>query len=332
MRWGLAIILTIATASWSSRSSASPSAKLVYVRSAGTEACPDEAELRRAVASRVGYDPFFPVAQKTVIAQVTRAANGYRARVQIVAEDGKVRGEREIATKGQDCGELVGAIALAISVALDDFDDAPAPPPDPPAPAVDPSPSPGPEKPPREDLPAKPPPAAAPPGAKDESRVDLAGLAGIGILGGTAPAAAVSGQIAATIGVGPLGLRIDARADAPSGSGLDPTGRLSTSSFVGLASVCVRGRVPFFCAGGGLGWISIATEGLANPRSDGAGIGVAALRAGVRIHFAQRFFLEPSALVGGNLVRHEVVVDGRVAYELPFFWGGASLLAGVDFL
>src|SRR5688500_224004 len=117
MRWGFAISLGIATALCASSSLASPSAKLVYVRGGGAETCPDEGELRRAVASRIGYDPFFPVAQKTVIAQVSKAPQGYRARVQIVAEDGTVRGERELGTKGQDCGERVGAIALAISVA-----------------------------------------------------------------------------------------------------------------------------------------------------------------------------------------------------------------------
>src|SRR5262245_35159385 len=106
---------------------ASPSAKLVYVRGTGAEACPGEAELRKDVATRLGYDPFFPVAQKTVVAQVSKVAGGYRGRVQIVADDGKLRGERELATKGQDCRELVHALALAVSVALDDLDEPPPP-------------------------------------------------------------------------------------------------------------------------------------------------------------------------------------------------------------
>lgn len=332
MRRGCAVGIMIATASWSMPSLASPSAKLVYVRGGGAERCPDEAELRRAVATRIGYDPFFPVAQKTVIAQVSKVPQGYRARVQIVAEDGTVRGERELGTKGQDCGELVGAIALAISVALDDLDEAPAPPADPPG-APPPSPPVGPSDVPRPperqpvggDFPTEPAPTTG-------ERVDLSAFAGIGVVTGTAPSVAASGQIGGTVGMGPLGLRIDARADAPSGMGLRPNGRLSTLSFVGLASACVRGKIPFFCAGGGVGWISSTTEGLAKPRSDGAAIGVAALRAGARIHATRSFFVEPSALVGANLVRHQVVVDGVVAYELPFVWGGASLLAGFDFL
>lgn len=328
MRRALAVSTMIATALCASRSLASPSAKLVYVRGPGTETCPDESELRRAVATRIGYDPFFPVAQKTVIAQVAKNAGGFRAHVQIVAEDGTVRGERELGTKGQDCGELVGAIALAISVALDDLDDPVAPPPPDPPPAAGPEAvTPVPLPPPR-DEPVKPPP----PPADEGPHVDFSGLAGVGVVTGTAPSVAASGQIAATLGLGPLGLRIDGRADAPSGTGLRPNGRLSTTSFVGLLSVCVRGKIPFFCAGGGPGFISTTTEGLANPRADGAAIGVVALRGGVRIHATRSFFVEPSILAGANLVRHDVVVDGQIAYELPFLWGGASLLAGFDFL
>lgn len=332
MKRGLAVSTMIATAVcslWSARAHASPSAKLVYVRSPGTETCPDETELRRAVATRIGYDPFFPVAQKTVIAQVSKNAGGFRARVQIVAEDGTVRGERELGTKGQDCNELVGAIALAISVALDDLDDpvAPPPPSDPPTATKSDPVTPVPLPPPREE--PKPPP---PPPVDEGPHVDFSGLVGGGVVTGTAPSVAASGQLAATLGLGPLGLRIDGRADAPSGTGLRPNGRLSTTSFVGLLSICVRGRIPFFCAGGGPGYLSSTTEGLASPRTDGAAIGVVAMRGGARIHATRSFFVEPSIVAGANLVRHDIIVDGQIAYELPFVWGGASIFAGFDFL
>jgi hypothetical protein len=32
--------------------------------------CPDEPALRKAVAARVGYDPFFPWAEQTVVVQI----------------------------------------------------------------------------------------------------------------------------------------------------------------------------------------------------------------------------------------------------------------------
>jgi hypothetical protein len=73
---------------------ASPSAKLTYARSSGAERCPDEADLRKAVAARLGYHPFFPSASTTVVAEITRAGRGFHGHVKILDEDGVVRGER----------------------------------------------------------------------------------------------------------------------------------------------------------------------------------------------------------------------------------------------
>ena len=87
------------------------------MRGPGAEACPGDAELRKAVATRIGYDSFFPAAQKTVIAQVARGGRGYSERVQIIGDDGNMRGERQLASKGDDCAELVSTMALAVSIA-----------------------------------------------------------------------------------------------------------------------------------------------------------------------------------------------------------------------
>src|SRR5262249_17972003 len=119
----LCAALGLAAGTFAARVEASPSAKLVYVRGAGAESCPGEAEMRSAVARRLGYDPFFPVAAKTVVTPLAHTAAGYRAHVQIVSEDGKVRGERDLAASGDDCAELLAALALAVSIAIDDLDD-----------------------------------------------------------------------------------------------------------------------------------------------------------------------------------------------------------------
>lgn len=327
---GVAVV--VAYIAFAKTAYASPSAKLVYVRGAGAETCPDESELRKAVAVRIGYDPFFPVAQKTVIAQVARSTKGYRAHVQIVAQDGTVRGERDLATTGDDCNELVGATALAISVALDDLDDpTEAPPPSEPAPTEPPpptSPASASASTPRDEPPRRPPPA---PPNEPATRTELSGAVGVGAVVGTAPSFAGSVNLAFALARGALALRLDGRGDAPSGTGLRPIGRLSTSSYVGIASICLRGSIPFACAGGGGGYFRSSTEGLAVPRSDGAIIAIAALRAGAIVRASKSVFVEPSVVLGANLVRHDVEVDGSKAYELPFLWGGASLLVGFDF-
>lgn len=86
-------------------------------------ACPDEEVLRKAVATRFGYDPFFPWAPKVVVVQIWRDRGHLRSRVQLVDERGIVRGTREIASDEQvSCASLFGATALAISIALDTLD------------------------------------------------------------------------------------------------------------------------------------------------------------------------------------------------------------------
>src|SRR5204863_2165770 len=96
-----------------------PSARLTYVRAVGAEQCVDEEGLRRAVAARLGYDPFFPWARVTVVAHVRKDVGAYRAEVTLVDEAGVSRGKREITSPGDDCAPLGAALALTISIALD---------------------------------------------------------------------------------------------------------------------------------------------------------------------------------------------------------------------
>src|SRR5262249_5238402 len=101
---------------------ATPTSKLTFVRGSGAESCPDELELRRAVARRVGYDPFFPWAERTVIAQIDPAGRkGFSAKIHVIDTKGVLLGERQLDAVA-DCHELVQSIALAISVAIDDLD------------------------------------------------------------------------------------------------------------------------------------------------------------------------------------------------------------------
>jgi hypothetical protein len=46
---------------------ATPSMRVVYQRGQSVEHCPDEAALRGAVEQRLGYDPFFPWADRTIV-------------------------------------------------------------------------------------------------------------------------------------------------------------------------------------------------------------------------------------------------------------------------
>ncbi len=311
---------------------ASPSAKLVYVRGTGTDVCPGEEDLRRAVATRIGYDPFFPAAQKTVIAQVTRTAGGYRGKVQIVGDDGKVWGERDLASKGDDCLELVSAMALAVSIALDDLDEATQAPPAPPA-----SPSssaPDEPAPPREVPRAEParevpaPPRSAP---AEGPHVELRASAGPIVSVGTAPAAAFGGSAAVSLGYGAVGARLGVRGELPSSGAVTPTGLVSTSTLLVTLSGCVRARVPFGCVGGGIGSFSSQTEGITRPASDSATLGVLLASAGADLALGRVLYLEPVIEGALNLTRHRVEIDGSRAFTLPIVAGTLGLHLGGHF-
>ena len=96
-----------------------PSSRFVYIRGPGTESCPDRNGAREAVKKRLGYDPFFPSADKTIIARVEREASKLRGEVELVDEHGTQVGRREFSAAQDECEQLVRAMALSISIAID---------------------------------------------------------------------------------------------------------------------------------------------------------------------------------------------------------------------
>ena len=111
--------LFVATAAYAAPASGSPSARLVYSRTAEASSCPPEPALRTAVAARFGYDPFFPWAKATIVVQISHLRAVYVARVQLLDEEGIALGTRELSSTQGECSEIFDATALAISIALD---------------------------------------------------------------------------------------------------------------------------------------------------------------------------------------------------------------------
>ncbi len=96
-----------------------PTSRLVYARGPGAEQCPDQPVLRDAVASRLGYDPFFPSSDKTIVARILRDEKGLHGQVELVDEHGVQVGLRELTAEAEQCEQLVRAMALSISIAID---------------------------------------------------------------------------------------------------------------------------------------------------------------------------------------------------------------------
>jgi len=114
-----ASLLFIAVASVSGRAGASQSAQLVYSRSPLARACPDEDGLRQSVARRLGYDPFVAVSSSTLVAELFGDGVQLRARVFLVQDGNVTGGTRELSSRAANCDELIAAVALAISIAID---------------------------------------------------------------------------------------------------------------------------------------------------------------------------------------------------------------------
>ncbi len=98
---------------------ASPQARLVYGRAEGAEVCPDENALRRAVAARIGYDPFFPTSARTVVVTIVARGGRFAAHVQLIDDEAHAQGARVLESSGRDCTSLFDTVALTVSIAID---------------------------------------------------------------------------------------------------------------------------------------------------------------------------------------------------------------------
>ena len=96
-----------------------PSSRLIYARGKGAESCRDEESIRKEVSARLGYDPFFVWAERTIVTQTERQERGFRATVQLLDDKGMVRGSRVLKSNASECTELVKSVALAISIGVD---------------------------------------------------------------------------------------------------------------------------------------------------------------------------------------------------------------------
>ena len=106
---------------------ARPTADFRYLRDEGALGCPNEAAVRAAISARLGYDPFEKGAPRTIRASIETLSDGFVARVELEGgPDGRM--QRELVTHGS-CSELVSAMALSISLAIDaeNAPNAPAP-------------------------------------------------------------------------------------------------------------------------------------------------------------------------------------------------------------
>jgi hypothetical protein len=155
---------------------------LSWVRDATAPGCPDAAAIETQVVARLGESPFARAPSQFIEAVVARPAGAFQVTIAMRGLDGRLIGNRTLASAAPDCGPIATAAALTIAILIDPeaLARAPAAPPPPPAPAA-------------------PPASPAAPPAGLSGRVTAAAAGGWGQL----PRAAVGLGLGATVDVTP---------------------------------------------------------------------------------------------------------------------------------
>ena len=308
------------------QASASPTARLVYVRGEGADSCPDEPEMRRAVAIRLGYDPFRPLASTTLTAEIRRENGAFRGRVKLVDDAGVERGARELESRASDCRDLTAAMALSMSIAIDPLSVLRPPPPvapdespvavpaaPPPAEAprdagVDADPGPAP--------PHDAPPAAAAAAAKnDADPLRMAVAAGTHLAFGVAPATSVGIHVSMAAAARRYQVGIEGRFDLAASASSAEGGR-SRTSLAGAALVpCVRASVVLACALLLVARVEAASVDVTAPRSDAFVYLGAGGRLAVPIALPEGFGLAASGDLLGHPAPFALSLNGREVYR-----------------
>lgn len=324
MRPWLSSSIAIALLLSSVRVWANPSARLVYVRGAGADRCPNEEAVRAAVSTRLGYDPFFLTAPTTIFVEIARDGDRFVARLKLIDSQGVERGTRHLETHTGYCADLIGTLALTLSLVIDPVSLAAPPVASDSAPAATSAPSPEPvpktgSTPVTESAPATLPPVHAPdstpappprietPSGRRNAMTAFAGLSALATLGSAlAPTAGATAFVGFRAGW--LSIQVEGRGDLPV-SASDPPSR--SSAVFGAALPCVHRWGAFACASVGFEWIHASGEAT-YPRNPQALVGVLGGRLGAEIEVADRIALVPFVELLGPLQRLRIEVDSPV--------------------
>ena len=323
------VVAAVAMLGLARTAAASPSAHLVYARSPDASSCPDEGALRNAVAARLGYDPFFPWARRTVVVQVWRERGRYRARLQLVDAEGLAHGTRVLSSDQPGCDELFDAAALAISIAMDSLpkDEPPPVPASPLASAPAPAPTPALATP---AAPAPPDTAAPGPAPALHPRF-LLGLDVLGVLN-TEPALAAALAASAGLRVRALSATIELRADAPaSTTNASGPGRVRAWSYQAALAPCFHALGASLCAVGAIGVLSARSSGISDPRSDSGVFATVGPRVGYDWPLSERVSLGARLDAAVDLRRASLQIGEAVAWRAPLIAGSAGLGISANF-
>jgi hypothetical protein len=311
----------LAVCSASPALAAAPTARLVYSRASDADSCPEEQALRRAVAARVGYDPFFAWAPRTVVASVARRKKAFVATVDLIDERGIEHGARELRAEGE-CGELLDAVALAIAIAIDpkslaapaestdvatEQPSAPSAPPPPASPADAPSPEA------RAEASAQPSAGTVPSSPSSPRELTLEPSLGAVASTGVAPDVAFGVALGAALRWRSFSVAVEGRVDAPASKAASGGGEVSSWLAVAAVVPCAYIGPALVCGVFQGGSMQASGSGVGNAQSRSVQWWAAGGRLGALFHVAGNLSLRARVDVLANLDRATLWLNGSEA-------------------
>ena len=316
----------LAAALSSSSIFAMPSSRFVYLRGEGAEACPTEDSARGAVAARLGYDPFVPKADNTIVLEIAPDRDELLGRVRLVDERGQTKGSREFRTPPSQCDELLATMALAVSIAIDPSieNGAPASIATAAAPsALTPKPALATEAP----LPDAEATAPAPGATNSAPLQMLAGLA-LSASVGTSPELTPGAALSLGLRRASLSIALEGRIDGSSSEAVPTGGSVRSSLWVVGLLPCFHLGSWLGCGAAEVGSLHASGVDLVTRHTDDAFYAAVGARVAYQLPLPGPFFLRPELDVLANLTRPELRVDGALVWQVAPF----SALAGIAVL
>jgi len=298
-----------------------PSSRLVYVREQGAESCPNEPAMRKAVAQRLGYDPFFPVAERTIVAHIRRNGKELQGAVQLIDAQGLLEGRREFKTASDQCEELANTMALAISIAIDPTSASSVPNP-PQAKSGEPS---EPPAQPKQESRAPIEPAPTVPASPDRATPiatrapSLEFFSGVAMTGSFGSAPALAGGIALSFGVRRenIALGVEGRREFPASTDVEGGGSVESSLWLASVLPCFYASAVFLCAVGSLGSLRAEGVNLTLSQHDTTLYAAAGARVGFVVPLVSKVSLRPQVDLLTSLTRVELAVGGVPVWRAP---------------
>jgi hypothetical protein len=273
-------------------------------------------ELRLSVAHRLGYDPFNTGSRRTIMAVIAGNDERLTARMELVDERGVSQGERKLEAAPDRCGDLISALALSMSIAIDPEHTAPDPGAPPPFAFAQPEGGGAP----RADTQAEAPSAEKSNDAPLFLRFGLGGQIGLGV----APAPAAGLLVIGSVRYRNYSVALEFRDDATASRVLASGTRIESSLMAGNVAPCFHLDPGYACGAFSVGVLQ-ATSDAAQQEEDSAVYTAAGLRFGTEWRLADAVVLRTHADLLAALTRPHAELDGQNVWELPAISGSLGL-------